>query len=321
MEDAVKHVFFQLNERGYQGHVVPIRHLQDLREEIEGRHAQGLLNDEFYQEWLSRFEFKPPALQGGKPPENLTATSLIVVAIPRPQIRVDFHWNGSIHSIIIPPTYVGYEDTRQRIQEFLAGLLAPAGFHIAPARIPLKLLAVRSGLAQYGRNNICYVPGMGSFFQLVAVYSDLPCTQDPWQEAHMMERCQDCHACRNRCPSGAIPSDRFLLRAERCIVFHNERSGRYPFPAWLDPTWHNCLIGCMLCQRVCPEDRDVLGWVEQGEEFSQDETRLLLEGVQLDQLPVATVDKLKRLDLADSVDALPRNMGVLFAQSTRDKDE
>ena len=25
-------------------------------------------------------------------------------------------------------------------------------------------LAVRSGLAQYGRNNICYVEGMGSFF-------------------------------------------------------------------------------------------------------------------------------------------------------------
>jgi len=313
MENAVKHLFFQLNERGYQGRVVPIHHLQDLREEIEGRHEQGLLNDEFYQERLSRFDFRPP--------ENSAGTSLIIVAVPRPQIRVDFAWNGNTHSAIIPPTYVGYDDTRRQIQEFLAGLLAPAGFHTAPIRIPLKLLAVRSGLGQYGRNNICYVPGMGSFFQLVAVCSDLPCTQDPWQEAHMMERCQDCHACRNRCPSGAIPSDRFLLRAERCIVFHNERSGRFPFPAWLDPTWHNCLIGCMLCQRVCPEDRDVLGWVEQGEEFSQDETRLLLEGVQLDQLPVATVDKLKRLDLADSVDALPRNLGVLFAQSTRDKDE
>ena len=28
----------------------------------------------------------------------------------------------------------------------------------------MKLAAVRSGLAQYGRNNICYVEGMGSFF-------------------------------------------------------------------------------------------------------------------------------------------------------------
>ena len=311
MEDAVQHLFLQLNERGYQARVVPIHHLHDLREEIEGRHAQGFLNDEFYQAWLSRFE--------GKPPEDLGATSLIVVAVPRPQIRVDWHWNGRKPSVIIPPTYVGYEETRHRIKDLLAGLLAPAGFHVAPARIPLKLLAVRSGLGQYGRNNICYVSGLGSFFQLVAVYSDLPCIQDPWQEARMLERCQDCHACRNRCPSGAIPSDRFLLRAERCIVFHNERSGQYPFPAWLDPTWHNCLIGCMLCQRVCPLNRDVLGWVEQGDEFSQDETRQLMQGVQLDQLPVATVDKLKRLDLADSVDALPRNLGVLFAQSAKDR--
>ena len=135
----------------------------------------------------------------------------------------------------------------------------------------------------------------------------------------MLERCQDCHACRNRCPSRAIASDRFLLRAERCIVFHNEQSGEYPCPAWLDPTWHKCLIGCMLCQRVCPLNRDVLGWVEPGDEFSQDETRLLMQGAQLDQLPAATVDKLKRLDLADSVDALPRNLGVLFAQSAEDK--
>jgi epoxyqueuosine reductase len=313
MEHAVEQLFVQLNERGYQGRVVPVHHLRDLQEEIEGRHEQGLLNDEFYQEWLSGFEFKPL--------EDLTATSLIVVAVPSPQIRVDFAWNGNTYSAIIPPTYVGYDDTRRQIQEFLAGILAPVGFHTASARIPLKLLAVRSGLGQYGRNNICYVPGIGSFFQLVAVYSDLPCMQDPWQEAHMMERCQDCHACRNHCPSGAIPSDRFLLRAERCLVFHNERSGRYPFPAWIDPAWHNCLIGCMLCQRACPEDRDVLGWVEKREEFTQDETRLLLEGAELDQLPVALVDKLKRLDLASSVDVLSRNLGALFAQNARAKNE
>ena len=64
-----------------------------------------------------------------------------------------------------------------------------------------------------------------------------------------------------------------------------------------------------------------MGWVEKGEEFSHDETRLLLEGVQLDRLPVATVDKLKRLDLADSVDVLPRNLAVLFAQNARTKNE
>ena len=36
----------------------------------------------------------------------------------------------------------------------------------------MKLAAVRSGLAQYGRNNICYVEGMGSFFSFHAYLTD-----------------------------------------------------------------------------------------------------------------------------------------------------
>jgi epoxyqueuosine reductase len=178
--------------------------------------------------------------------------------------------------------------------------------------LPLKLLAVRSGLGLYGRNNICYVPGFGSFLQLVAVYSDLPCDRDGWREAQMLERCQDCSACRLNCPTGAISSDRFLLRAERCIVFHNERKGSIPFPAWMDSSWHNCLVGCLHCQRVCPENKDFLHWIEGREEFSEEETSLLLQGAALDELPSETVGKLEKLDLIEYLDTLPRNLGVFF---------
>ncbi len=134
----------------------------------------------------------------------------------------------------------------------------------------------------------------------------------------MLERCQNCQACRKRCPTGAIPADRFLLRAERCIVFHNEKCGGNPFPIWLDPRWHNCLIGCMLCQRVCPENRAVRDWVEPGGEFSLDETRLLMKGARLDGLAPATLDKLRRLEMDDSIDILPRNLGVLLTPADTD---
>ena len=116
------------------------------------------------------------------------------------------------------------------------------------------------------------------------------------------------------CPTGAIPSDRFLLRAERCIVFHNERKADIPFPAWMDPSWHNCLLGCLHCQRICPEDRDFLQWIVEEEEFSEKETELLLKGVTRNQLPAATVAKLERLDLIEDVGILPRNMGVFFTK-------
>jgi len=310
LEGLRERIFQQLNDRGCQGRIVPVQHIQDLQREIEEHHRQGLLAEEFYQERLTWFSFAPP----DSLPE---AKSLIVVAVPRPQTLVVFTWNGKTLPVILPPTYVGYEETNRQIRELLGEILGPEGYQVLRAALPLKLLAVRSGLGQYGRNNICYVPGMGSFHQLVAVYSDLPCPEDNWREAQMMESCQNCRACLHHCPSVAIPSDRFLLRAERCIVFHNEKPGHVSFPSWIEPSWHNCLVGCLYCQKVCPENKDFLSWVEGREEFSQEETALVLEGVARAQLPAATAKKLERLDLIDSLDALPRNLQVLMNQRTK----
>ena len=128
----------------------------------------------------------------------------------------------------------------------------------------------------------------------------------------MMEPCQKCSACLRHCPTGAITSERFLLRAERCITFHNEEPSNVPFPAWLDASWHNCLVGCLHCQSICPENKDFLAWVEEGAEFSAEETALLVESIPLDQLPAATISKLEGSDLVDLLDVLPRNLKVLL---------
>ena len=308
MKRFVEELLLHLAERSYQGRVVSIQRLRELQEEIEGRYRQGLFDKEFYQERLAWFDFRIPSSL----PE---AMSLIVVAVPRPQSQAVFTWNGKSRALILPPTYVAYEETRKMVEDLLAGILGPKGYRIARTKLPLKLLAVRSELGWYGRNNICYVPGMGSFLQIVAVYSDLPCQKDDWREAQMMESCQNCHACRQHCPTGAIPSDRFLLRAERCIVFHNEKPGDIPFPAWMNSSWHNCVVGCLHCQNVCPQNKDFLQWIEGKEEFSEEETALLLEGVPRDHLPAATVRKLEQLDLIGYLDSLRRNLGVFFRKS------
>jgi epoxyqueuosine reductase len=286
---------------------VSTQHLRDLQEDIEGHYREGLLDKEFYQERLGFFDFRIPD-------DLREAKSLIVVAVPRPQSQAVFTWNGESRALILPPTYVAYKKTTRRVERLLAKILATKGYRVASTALPLKLLAVRSGLGSYGRNNICYVPGMGSFLQLVAVYADLPCQKDGWQEAQMMKSCQNCYACRQNCPTGAIPSDRFLLRAERCIVFHNEKKGDVPFPAWINSSWHNCLFGCLHCQRVCPQNKKFLHWIEEKEEFSQEETALLLEGAPRDQLPVATARKLERLELLEDVESIPRNLGVFFGK-------
>jgi epoxyqueuosine reductase len=240
------------------------------------------------------------------------AKSIIVVAVPSPQGQAVFTWKGETRALILPPTYVAYDQTTNRIEKLLTKILGAKGYHVVRTKIPLKLLATRSGLAEYGRNNISYVQGMGSFLQLVAVYSDMPCKKDSWQKPQMMKRCERCQACLRSCPTDAIASDRFLLHAERCIVFHNEKKGDIPFPAWMKPSWHNCLVGCLHCQRVCPEDKKFLKWIEEKEEFTEDETALLLEGTPRDRLPAETVKKLEHLDLIESLNSLPRNLGVFF---------
>jgi epoxyqueuosine reductase len=302
---VTEELLLHLAERGCKGRIVSVQHLRDLQEEIEGRYRQGLFDKEFYQERLAWFDFRTPdSLRGAK--------SLVVIAVPRPQSQAVFTRNRKSRALIIPPTYVANEKTRRQMEHLVARILATKGYRVARTALPLKALAARSGLCSYGRNNICYVPGMGSFLQLVAFCSDLPCQKDSWQEAQTMKSCQNCHACQQNCPTGAIASDRFLLHAERCISFHNERRGDIPFPAWMDPSWHNCMVGCLHCQTACPQNRKFLKWIEEKEEFSQEETALLLEGTPRDRLPVATVRKLKRLDFLEDVDTLPRNLSVFF---------
>jgi epoxyqueuosine reductase len=305
MDSFVDNLFVRLRERGFQGRIVSISHLQELQEEIERLRSHGFLDSQFYQDRLAWFNFQVP--------ENLPKTqSLIVVAVPRPQTRAIFNWNGQRRLLILPPTYTAYDAITELVGNFLAKILGERGYKSTRTALPLKLLAARSGLGQYGRNNICYVSGLGSFLQLVALYSDMPCEEDSWQEATMMKSCEECELCRRACPTGAIPSDRFLLRAERCIVYHNEKKGDVPFPNWMTTSWHNCIVGCMHCQRVCPQNKEVIQWTGAEEEFSEEETALLLEGVPHDKLPATTLKKLERLGLVDYLDSLPRNLGIFF---------
>jgi epoxyqueuosine reductase len=223
MDRFVDELFADLRKSGYQARIVSIDHLALLQREIDDFRNHCLFDNEFFQERLAWFRFRAP--------ENLPrAQSVIVVAVPRPQTRAIFTLSGHRRPLIIPPTYTAYDGIREQVENLMAKILSRKGYTLARTALPLKLLAVRSGLGQYGRNNICYVSGMGSFLQLVAIYSDMPCEEDSWQETTMMETCEECELCRRACPTGAISSDRFLLRAERCIVYHRLHNRMHALP-------------------------------------------------------------------------------------------
>jgi len=285
--------------------IVSTSRISEIQQEIESRWKKGEFNAEFSREYLPRFKFTFP-------PELSNAQSLIVVAMKRSPTQATFTWKGKTQSFILPPTYTAYDEKRIYIERIIAEEVGKEGYKVATPMLPLKLLAVRSGLAKYGRNNITYVSGMGSFMRLTAVYSDKPCEKDAWQEAQTLKRCETCDLCNKACPTGAISPDRFLLKAEKCITYHNEKKGSIPFPDWIKPSWHNCIVGCIRCQAACPENKQFLQEVGETAEFNEAEKKLLLKGTPIEEVPKATVEKLKWLSLTDYFDALPRNLSVLL---------
>jgi len=297
-----------IEERGWKGRIVPIGRLADLREAVRGRYEHGFIDEALFREQLGFLSFDPPAdLPGPR--------SIVVVAVPTPQMRIVFHWQGQPVPTVVPPTYVSYNPRTESVQKVLAAWLQHEGCRLAKPLLPLKTLAVSSGLAEYGRNNITYVPGMGSFLQLVGAYSDLPCESDPWREPKALDRCESCVACQRHCPTGAITKDRFLLHAERCLTYHNEAAR--DFPSWIDPSWHHCLIGCMRCQTACPENRAVLEWFEDRAEFSEQETTLFVQRVPLDRLPAETAAELRSLEINEEYRLLCRNLSMIIGGENR----
>jgi epoxyqueuosine reductase len=300
--------FDLLQREGCKVKVVSAEHLAELQAEIMQRYGDGEFDAEFAKEYIPRFKFQAPA--------ELHAKSIIVVAMPRPPTKAIFNYRGTKHVFILPPTYTAYDEKRLHVEGLVAKAVGTRGFRIATPYLPLKLLAACSGLTKYGRNNIAYVEGMGSFMRLTAVYTDMPTIEDSWGKVEVMPQCQNCNLCQNACPTGAIQNDRFLLHVERCLTYHNEKDSNIPFPSWIRPEWHNCVIGCMKCQAACPQNRPYLKQVGETAEFTEEETELLLKGTPSEKIPAATLQKMKLLSLTDYFSMMPRNLSVLLNKPT-----
>ena len=290
---------------GYQAKTVAITHLPEVQEAVGKLVRQGLVNRRVSEKWHFYLESNKDL------PE---ARTIIITAIPQSVICLNFSWQGSVYPAEVSPGYYNIADDAHA-EETLGNTLKNTGYKISRARPALKTLAVRSGLARYGRNNLAYVPGMGSFCRLIAFYSDIPCEEDNWQESGAMEACENCTLCRENCPTGSITADRFLIHAENCLGSLNEKEPSFPHWVKLQPDWPNAFIGCMRCQFVCPVDKPYLQRITEGPSFSEAETGLILNKTPWEELAPETQKKLE--DIYGIYPLLARNLEALIEKQKK----
>jgi len=257
-------------ERDYRIATAGIEVLAHVRAKLEKRLADGLLDPEFFKENLGGFRYlEDSAVAGPK--------FLAMVAARRPIHIVTFVLDGKRIEALIPPTYVAYRQTFEIIRDDLKANVFGRDAEVEILKAPLESVAVHLGLAAYGRNNITYVSGLGSGHQLCGfiVGGCIASSESGASDKETaLRRCSSCRACIDACPTRAIHEDRFLISAEKCYTLHSE-SPR-PMPAGIGRPASLCIIGCLACQEICPENKRRLTYEASDVDFTAEETEAIL---------------------------------------------
>lgn len=141
--------------------------------------------------------------------------------------------------------------TRARL-ELLADFLRAHGATAARAYVdtgPIaeRELAIRAGLGWSGKNTMLIRPGVGSWFFIGSVLTDLPLEIDePFETDH----CGSCTRCLDACPTNAIVEPH-IIDATRCISYLTIEHKK-EIPEEIIPHLSGYAFGCDICNEVCP---------------------------------------------------------------------
>ncbi len=164
-------------------------------------------------------------------------------ALPPGHARVARYARGrDYHRVVTRRLHTLADELRSRFPAALTRVFADS------APVAERELAQRAGLGWVGKHTLLIHPHLGSWF----VLGGLLTTLDLGPPAPTLpDRCGSCTRCIDACPTAAITP--YHVDASRCIAYLTiER--RQP----IDPSFHRALadrlIGCDICQEVCPHN-------------------------------------------------------------------
>ena len=133
-----------------------------------------------------------------------------------------------------------------------ARVLSSGGYACANVNYPAREAAVRAGLGVIGRNGLLITPRYGTRVVIILMATDLPAPEDGGKATK--KACDGCGRCRIACPAGAI-DEGGMSHPERCL--RNFMMEGVTVPLALREKMGQRLLGCDICQRVCPMQPDV----------------------------------------------------------------
>lgn len=155
-----------------------------------------------------------------------------------------------------------HKELRSRLKP-LVNLLDSQGYKsricIDSAPIAERYWALKSGIGRRCDNGCIAIDGYGSEVFLAEVLTTLPLPADRPSD----KECLHCGLCLSACPTGALQKDS-TIDCRRCMNYltiehhtpHTAEQQQIIAEAKLKhkPGW---FVGCDICQRVCPLNRDV----------------------------------------------------------------